>query len=392
MSETAPDSDAGATPDRDQSDIRPAKRSVLLLAPGWLGLSLVLFAACVGAIATGRWPEHLLGLLLVPIASVLGVLSSAAVVRNAMLYQLTSDRVRALGGVFSRVFTEARLEHVQNVTVERSFLQRILTLGTIEMTTAGIGPSIIWRHVADPAATAERLRKAIDAAHLRRGEAIPPPVRPIHPSVDQSVPSSSPRRVPVIGLAGGIGAGKSTVAGIFQRLGCLVVDSDAKAKAALDRPDVRRTLVGWWGEGILSPDGRINRSRVASIVFGDPAQRSKLEQLVHPIVREDRAAMVREAIAARAAAVVVDAPLLFEAGVDAECDFAVFVDAPRADRLERIRQSRDWEEAELDRREAAQLPLDQKRRRCRFVVDNHGNLGNLQAQISQILAQTRAED
>lgn len=191
-------------------------------------------------------------------------------------------------------------------------------------------------------------------------------------------------RVPVIGLAGGIGAGKSAVAGLLAARGCAVVDSDAQARAQLDLPEVRDQLVAWWGPHILGPDARVSRAQVARIVFADPHQRRRLEALIHPRVRIDRAQAFARAVAAGARACVIDAPLLFEAGLDAECDAVIFVDTPRPERLARV-AARGWDQAELDRREAAQWPLDDKRRRCGYAVLNSGDLAALQQQVDRVL-------
>lgn len=174
----------------------------------------------------------------------------------------------------------------------------------------------------------------------------------------------------VIGLAGGVGSGKSTVARAFAELGCVVSDSDQQARAALDRPEVRAALAEWWGGGVLDDEGRVDRAAVARIVFEDPEQRTRLEDLIHPLIRETREGLV--ASAGRAPAVIVDAPLLFEAGLDAECDAVVFVDAPYPERLARVRASRGWDERELDRRESAQWPVDRKRAASDHVIDNRG--------------------
>src|SRR5690606_3719789 len=92
---------------------------------------------------------------------------------------------------------------------------------------------------------------------------------------------NAPRK-PVIGLAGGIGSGKSTVARMLAELGCTVSDSDAAARAALEDHDVRKRIVDQWGDAILDSGGRIDRSKLAAIVFNDPAQRRLLEAITHP--------------------------------------------------------------------------------------------------------------
>lgn len=192
---------------------------------------------------------------------------------------------------------------------------------------------------------------------------------------------------PVIGIAGGIGSGKSTVARAFEQLGCLVLDSDEEARRAMERPEVRDELVSWWGPGVLDADGGIDRRRVAQIVFADASERRRLEGLIHPLVKKTR----REAIemATGRPGVVIDAPLLFEAGLEGECDEIVFVEASRGVRLARVRRTRGWDEAEFDRREAAQMPLEEKRGRCGFVIVNEDDAPRVEA-AREVLEAVRA--
>ena len=204
--------------------------------------------------------------------------------------------------------------------------------------------------------------------------------------------TEDPPRAPLIGIVGGIGSGKSEVARAFGRIGCLVTDSDAQAKEILTRPLVRDELVRWWGPSVLDAEGRIDRAAVAKIVFSDAGARARLEGLVHPLLHRERQALVqRMARDGGVRAIVIDAPLLFEAGVDRECDAVIFVDAPFSQRLERVRLSRGWDAAELERREAAQLSLEEKRRRSRFVVDNRGTVEDLERQVGEILERVRTD-
>lgn len=179
-------------------------------------------------------------------------------------------------------------------------------------------------------------------------------------------------RPPIIGLAGGIGAGKSAVAACLQALGCVVSDSDELAKAALRDHAVVEQLVARWGARVIGRDGLVNRSAVAAIVFEDERGRRWLESIVHPWIEARRRASFAAAPPGTPA-LVIDAPLLFEAGLDRDCDGILFVDAPRALRLERLRASRGWSASELDRREAAQLPLDLKRAKADIVIVNTGD-------------------
>jgi dephospho-CoA kinase len=191
-------------------------------------------------------------------------------------------------------------------------------------------------------------------------------------------------RLYVIGLAGGIGAGKSTVGRILAELGCLVTESDADGRAALRDREIRAKLVEWWGADVLDGDGEIDRSAVARIVFADPEQRKRLESLTHPWI-ERRRMEQWDAASPETRAFVIDAPLLFESGLDANCDVVIFVDADRALRTRRVATERGWDEAELTRREESQMLLDEKRSRADYVVENNGDQEALKAQVRRIL-------
>lgn len=195
---------------------------------------------------------------------------------------------------------------------------------------------------------------------------------------------SGGRGVPIIGVAGGIGSGKSAVSAAFERLGCLVSDSDAATRAALSSESVARLLREWWGERVFDADGNVNRAAVARIVFADDGERKRLEAVLHPAAKAHRDEVIERAERDGAVAVIVDAPLLFESGLDATCDVVVFVDAPKAHRLARVEQ-RGWAAGELDRRESAQFALDDKRRSSDLVVDNSGPLEDLASKVAHAL-------
>ena len=206
--------------------------------------------------------------------------------------------------------------------------------------------------------------------------------------------SATGPRLPVIGLVGGIGAGKSTVARAFEAEGCVVADSDHLARQAFSDPGIRRTLLGWWGDRVRACEGchaepdsmppPVDRKAVAAIVFGSPAERARLEGLVHPWIAQRRAELFAAAPAGTRA-LVIDAPLLLEAGLDAQCDRVVFVETPAELRRERVRASRGWDPAELNRREAAQWPLDRKRDSADHVLRNDGDPASLRAQVRAVL-------
>ncbi len=172
----------------------------------------------------------------------------------------------------------------------------------------------------------------------------------------------------VIGLAGGIGSGKSFVANFFAEAGCVIYDADREVTALYKRQDVLDTVRGWWGEEAVI-DGEIDRATIAQIIFEDESQRGRLEGLLFPRLHERRRELIQEAAQTGAKAVVVDAPLLYEAALDEECDVVVFVDTPREIRLERLKARSGWDEGELSRREKAQLPLDAKLQRSDYSLD-----------------------
>ena len=193
------------------------------------------------------------------------------------------------------------------------------------------------------------------------------------------------RNKPVIGIVGGIGSGKSYVAKLFGDAGCLVIDSDAQVRAAYHDPTILQTLRQWWGGDAFRADGSLDRAAVARKVFADPAERQRLESLVHPWVDARRAA-VMDAAPPDVVAYVWDAPLLVEAGLHERCDAVVFVDAPREERLRRVMEQRGWDEGELGRRENLQLPLDTKREISDYQVVNTAGADELRGHVRQILS------
>jgi len=185
------------------------------------------------------------------------------------------------------------------------------------------------------------------------------------------VSNPSTKRKPIIGMAGGVGSGKSYIARLLGELGCVVFDADTVAKAALQREDVKPHLTQWWGDAVLDKDGGVDRRKIAERVFDDPEQRKRLEALIHPLVAAERDRVIAEAEADPSVrAVVLDVPLLYEVGLDARCDRVIFVDADRATRLERVKRKRGGSAAELDRREKNQLALDIKRSQAHNVISN----------------------
>lgn len=302
----------------------------------------------------------------------------AALWRWCASYELRADAVRARTGVFRRQHVEIALARVQSATLAQSLEERLAGVGTLVFGAAD-GNEIVWTMIDRPSEVLNTVRQAI----ARRGGAAG--VR-----MDDGLgPGEGAVRTVVLGLAGGIGSGKSSVARGLERRGALVLDSDDEAKAILTRPEVIERLTEWWGPSILDAEGRADRRRIADVVFERPQERQRLEALVHPILKAERSRRVQDARRAGRELIVLDAPLLFEAGVDGECDAVVFVRCGRETRLGRVRETRGWSDEELTRREKAQMDLEEKRRRCRFVIDNDGPREAIDARIDALLADVR---
>jgi dephospho-CoA kinase len=195
---------------------------------------------------------------------------------------------------------------------------------------------------------------------------------------------------PVVGLIGGIGAGKSTAAKCFAVRAGQVIDADVLGHEALRQPEVIESLVRRWGAHVHRPDGSLDRREIAKIVFADAAEREALESTVFPYI----AGRTRELIAAAqanpgVAFVVLDAAVLLEAGWGGLVDELVFVDAPRDLRVARLRDRSGWSEADLTAREAAQWPADEKMLRAGAVLVNDSGAAALQEQVDDLLARWR---
>ncbi len=171
----------------------------------------------------------------------------------------------------------------------------------------------------------------------------------------------------VIGLTGGIGMGKSTVAAIFRRAHIPVFDADATVHALQAPHGAALPAIAAAFPGTVM-DGVLDRARLRTAVVGDKAAMRRLEAILHPMVRRAQRAFLARAHRARSPAVVLDIPLLFEGGHDRAVDLTVVVSAPRAVQIARVRRRRQMTPAQIDAIISMQMPDSEKRRRADIIV------------------------
>jgi len=190
--------------------------------------------------------------------------------------------------------------------------------------------------------------------------------------------------VPLVGLTGGLGAGKSTALAALERLGAAVLSTDEVVRELYEGDAVRAAVVGRWGDEV-APGGRVDRDAIAGRAFAEPAEREWLERLIWPLVGARVASWIVEARDRRPAprAAVVETPLLFEAGMDGAYDATIAVIADEEVRRERAAGRGHVLVAE---RTARQLSQEEKARRATFVVRNDGSLAELEQELSTVLA------
>jgi dephospho-CoA kinase len=194
----------------------------------------------------------------------------------------------------------------------------------------------------------------------------------------------------VLGLVGGIGAGKSRVSAALAQRGGRLVAGDPLGHDALRQPNVIALVVERWGREVLDDARQIDRRKLGRIVFADEEDRKELEAIVHPWIGQQLHEQLHAAKADPSVPfAVLDAAIMLEAGWQAACDLLVFVYAPRSERMRRAAALRGWSPEEYSARERAQFSLTEKARRADVALDNSGSLDALEPQVDRLLAQLK---
>jgi dephospho-CoA kinase len=191
----------------------------------------------------------------------------------------------------------------------------------------------------------------------------------------------------MVGLTGGIGSGKTTVAKTLAELGAVIIDADQIAREVVEPgTDGLAEVVAAFGPGVLAADGRLDRPALARLVFGDEAKRKVLEGIIHPRVRVRAAEII--AAAPPASVVVNDVPLLVESGLAATFDVVIVVLADVETRISRLARDRGMSEAEARSRIAAQATDDQRRAVADVVIVNDGTPEQLRVAVGDAWRET----
>ena len=188
----------------------------------------------------------------------------------------------------------------------------------------------------------------------------------------------------IIGITGGISSGKSTVSRMLASLGAEIVDADEMCHRLILVNKVKNKIIERFGDTVQDIYGKIDRSRLAEIVFQDKTCLDDLCNILHPIVIEQIRSKIAEIEKrGRRRAIVIDAALLEESGLSLMCDFMIFVNTVSDHRVIRSKISRHWHDGELEKRERFQMSLEDKRKKADYVIDNNFTEENTFRQIKE---------
>lgn len=194
----------------------------------------------------------------------------------------------------------------------------------------------------------------------------------------------------VYGLTGGIGSGKSAAAAIFEDQGIPVVSADELSRVVVTPgSEGLAAVVAAFGEGVLDAGGELDRRKLGALVFKDPAQRQRLESILHPRIRDRFQDVLTMLRATGHSLVIYEVPLLFETGLDKQVKAVILVSAPESVRIARVVARDRLTEPEVRARLAAQIDEATRRARAHYILENDGDLDSLRRQIDELLPRLR---
>lgn len=198
----------------------------------------------------------------------------------------------------------------------------------------------------------------------------------------------------IVGLTGGIATGKSTVTQMLREMGAYVVDADVWARKVVAPGSAGlRQIQEVFGTGVLTPSGELSRTRLAELIFADEAARQKLNTITHPLVREG---MRQETMAFLQShpnePIVWDVPLLFEGETQHLVDTTILVYVDERTQLQRLCLRNGYTEAEAFARISAQMPIEEKKKRATYIIDNTGTLEQTREQVQAVWIALRGQN
>ena len=189
-----------------------------------------------------------------------------------------------------------------------------------------------------------------------------------------------------VGLTGNIGTGKSTVAKLMEKYGAHVLDADKVVHQLLEREDIKNRIVALLGEDILTPEGKIDRKKVAQKVFKNEKLLKELEKILHPEVYREYEKFCRE----KGGICVLEAALIFEKGNQDRFHYTVLVYSPKEVAKKRA-LLREMSEEDFNARWSKQMSIDKKRKMADFVIDNSGSLEETEKQVRGLMLKLQEE-
>jgi dephospho-CoA kinase len=197
--------------------------------------------------------------------------------------------------------------------------------------------------------------------------------------------------VKLVGLTGGIASGKSTVAKILESLGAAIVNADALSREVVEPGrEAWQEIAAAFGAEVLQPDQGLDRQKLRTIIFNNPAARRKIESIIHPRVRALAEQRIREHTAAGFDVVVYEVPLLFEGNLHEWLRPVILVACDVDTQLQRLQQRDGLDRAQAQKHIDAQMSLTEKRRRADYVIENNGSLDELKTQVEAVLEKIKA--
>ncbi len=193
----------------------------------------------------------------------------------------------------------------------------------------------------------------------------------------------------IIGLTGGIGSGKSTIAQFFKELGAVIIDADQIAHELYEKdPTITQTLIKKFGREILHfSHNKIDRKKLGEVVFADSEKRKELEVIIHPLIRLQIEKEIEEAKKNNPPLIIVNAALLVETGFYKLYDGLIVVQATAEQQIERVKKRDQLSEREIEQRLTSQLPLSEKIKLANWVIKNSGDLKETKKQVVTLFNQ-----